>query len=505
MKKLICIFLCLSMLLGLLSGCRAESEEAYVPTGDALVMEDEDEVKTVQTDENQQFSLAFYPNNGMNPITCTDYTNRVIFPLVYQGLFSVSRDNEVVPILCQSYTVSQDLRTYEFNVDPRATFSDGAQLTAWDVANSLHVAWGSSYYSGRLQQVQSIYAVSDTTLVVALNQAYENLPLLLDIPILKAAEGLGEYPLGSGPYVFGGTEGNRYLSRRVDWWCESDDLLITAQQIPLLEASNPTEVRDFFEFGDVGVVCTDPGSDRYVEYRCDYELWDCETGLFVYVGFNLSSSLFQHAGMRQAVVKGIDRSVLVEKYYRGFASVATLPASPNSPYYSAALAQNYGYNETEFLDLMAAHGAQGRTVRLLVNSGDSLRVKVAQEIGRMLNASGLIVSVEAVSSEAYGQRLAAGDYDLFLGQTKLSPNMDMTAFFTSGGSLSYGGLPDISNLTLSLQALESSSNYYALHQAVMDQALICPLLFRSYAVYAARGLLTQLQPARDNLFFYTVK
>ena len=30
------------------------------------------------------------------------------------------------------------------------------------------------------------------------------------------------------------------------------------------------------------------------------------------------------------------------------------------------------------------------------------------------------------------------------------------------------------------------------------------ILFCNYAVYATRGLLTELQPARDNVFFYTL-
>ena len=40
---------------------------------------------------------------------------------------------------------------------------------------------------------------------------------------------------------------------------------------------------------------------------------------------------------------------------------------------------------------------------------------------------------------------------------------------------------------------------------VMEDAQLIPILFRSYAVYATRGLVTELTPARDNLFFYTLE
>ena len=217
------------------------------------------------------------------------------------------------------------------------------------------------------------------------------------------------------------------------------------------------------------------------------------------------SGLFKEASARKAVLKGLDRQKLSDTYYRGFAFPAELPASPNSDYYSAPLAQNYAYNQTEFLSLMAASGAAGRSVRLLVNSDDSLRVRVAQEIGNMLNAGGLIVTVDARSTKGFVEALNAGEYDLYLAQTKLSPNMDLSHFFSADGELSYGGLANINYYTLCLKALENEGNAYTFYQTVMEDAMLCPILFRGYAVYAARGLMTDLAPARDNLFFYTIR
>ena len=122
----------------------------------------------------------------------------------------------------------------------------------------------------------------------------------------------------------------------------------------------------------------------------------------------------------------------------------------------------------------------------------------------MLNTCGLIVEVVSKSPDAYASLLEEGEYDLYLGQTKLSPNMDLTPFFSASGALNYGKIDDISVYNLCLQALENQGNYYTLHQTVMDDGYLCPILFRSYAVYAARGLMTQLQPARDNLFCYSI-
>jgi peptide/nickel transport system substrate-binding protein len=495
------------MVAGLFGGCAAQEEnpEVYVPTGDALLMEDEKEEDTVQTDEAQQLTLAYYSSKSMNPLKATNYTNRALLPLIYQGLFAVDREYKVEPILCKSYTVTADLMTYEFVIDPDATFSDGAKVKAKDVVASLKAAMKSSYYGGRLRYVQKISQNDAGNVEIKLKQAYENLPLLLDIPIVKKSQLDEKRPLGSGPYILHVGDDGRYLQKRQDWWCKSKDLLITAERIPLRTAKTITDIRDYFEFEDVGLVCTDPSSDRYAEYRCDYELWDCETGMFLFLGVNKESSVLKKKAVRQAISRGIDRERLADSYYRDFAVAATLPASPNSPYYTATLAQKYGYNKDTFLSKMKENGVSGKTVKLLVNSDDSLRVKVAEEIGRMLSSCGLIVDVVSKSSSAYRTALAEGKYDLYLGQTKLSANMDLTPFFSDSGALSYGGMADISTYNLCLQALENSGNYYTLHETIMKDGYLCPVLFLNYAVYATRGLLTQLQPARDNLFFYTIE
>ena len=355
MKKIISILLCVALLGSLLAGCSVNNDPvAYEPTGNGLEDYQEAVLDAEEEESTQSFSLAYYEEASMNPLIADDFTNRVIISLLYQGLFAVTRENEVQPILCKNYTASADLLTYEFTIDPLATYSDGVPVTAEDVVASLNTAKNNKYYGGRLRYVSDI-AVTETGAVrIRLTQAYGNLPLLLDIPIVKASQVEYDNPLGTGPYQLSGWGRERSLVRRESWWCRSENLQVTAKKIPLVSADSATTIRDAFEFYDVGVVCTDPGSDKYVEYRCDYELWECETGIFLYLGVNANSSAFQNQAVRQALTKGIDRDYLIDKYYRGFAVGAELPASPNSPYYTEPLAQHYAYDQAEFQNAMSS-------------------------------------------------------------------------------------------------------------------------------------------------------
>ena len=498
MKKLWSLLLTAAMLLGLLSGCSEQNNEVYLPAGDDQVWDDNTTPSTPVT--AQKLSLPYFPERGLNPYKSKDYVNQNLFSLIYQGLFAVDADYNVYPVLCKRYTVSKDMKTYTFYPEA-ATFPDGDVLTAADVAASLKKAVEGDSYSGRFGCVKSVTETEDGGVTVLLNTPYENFPLLLDVPILKQSQLEEERPLGTGPYLYERFEEKLRLRRRSDWWC-SARLPVTAEHIELVEGKDPAQLRDEFEFNGLGLVTSDPGSSSYVDYHSDYELWDCENGIFLYLGCNSKSEVLSNQTLRTALTYAIERDVLVESYYHGFANAAVLPASPHSPVYSSGLAEKYAYNPDKLTQAVTDAGAEGAEIKLLVNSDDSIRLRVARRIAQMLSGCGLRVTMVENNTEKYLKALKNRSYDLYLGQTRLSPNMDLSAFFDSDGSLSYGGMSTPALYGLCLDALANSGNYYTLHQKVLEDGKLIPILFRTYAIFAQRGAFTDLTPSRDHVFFY---
>ncbi len=499
--KVLAVFLAAVLLL---SGC-AREDTPYVPTGNALVMEDDSTIATLPLEQvtPQELTLTYYPDRSMNPLTCTDFTNRTLFSLIYQSLFTVDNTYQVEPQLCRRYQVTSDLMIYTFYIEENATFSDGTRLTEEDVIATLNAAMDSTYYEGRFTHVRSVEAGSSGGIVIELDTPYENLPILLDVPILKASELEAPYPLGTGPYVLEQGPGSTRLRQRYSWWC-SAKLVTRAEAILLVSAESPAQIRDEFEFGQVGLVCTNPATDTYADYRSDFELWDCESGTFLYLGCNLDSNVFSDPTVRSALTCAIDRDTIVNAHYRGYGRSTTLPASPQSPYYSQSLADDYTYDPLRFLEAVNDAGKNGSGIIFLVNKDDSLRLRVAREIAQMLSDCGLNVELKAVGSSEYMESLIYRTFDLYLGQTKLSANMDLSPFLYTWGELSYGHMNDNALYELCLEALENSGNYYNLHQKLMNDGRLCPILFCSYAVYATRGLLSDLTPSRDNVFYYSL-
>ena len=224
MKRTICLLLALALLMALLPGCsRRIDNSGYVATGDAILGEDEEATEAEEKEEDQNLVLAYYPDRSLNPIFGSDYTNRVLMSLMYQGLFAVDSKKNATPILCSSYKVSSNNRNWTFYLEENATFSDGSRVTANDVVVSYQRAMENDYYKYRFyKHLLNVEATADGGILFQMDTDFQNLPILLDVPIVKASDvdltAPGQIPTGSGPYAFVENSGGATLQRDPDWW-----------------------------------------------------------------------------------------------------------------------------------------------------------------------------------------------------------------------------------------------------------------------------------------------
>lgn len=512
MKKLISMLLILAMLAGILSGCtNAIDNSGYVPTGNAILMEGQDPDDLLEEEEDdQELTLAYYPDRYLNPLIGSDYTNRVLMSLMYQGLFAVDNSKNVTPILCSAWQVSANSRNWTFYVDENATYSDGSKVTAEDVLATYTKVKENDYYANRFYHLWEMALTEDGKGVIfKLDTPYENLPLLLDVPIVKASEVEAALPLGTGPYVFTESASGAVLQRNTNWWCGKTKIAATDPTINLVAVTSPADVRDQFQFGDVSVVCANPMSASFAEYRCDYELWEIESGYMMYIGCNiLYSPHFDDGTLRTFLTYAIDRETYAEEVYNGLVDTVTLPVSPMSAYYNDTLASQYEYDSLKFISKLSSYriptndkGVQDELV-ILVNANDSARVSIARSLADDLTAMGLPATTLEASN--FKDVLYAQQWDIYLGMTRLSANFDLTEFFRPYGEMGKGGLANETLYNMTKNALENSGNYYNLYQKLASDGRIIPMMYGYYTVYAQRGLMPDLSPSRDNVFYYSL-
>lgn len=489
--------LALALALGLCGCSNPEAEDSALyatATNNTEILSGVDE--PVQATPLENFAVSYLPEAGFNPFTCASTTNRTLFTFLYDSLFTITSDFQAEPVLCDTFSVSEDQQTYRFTLVPGVTFSDGSALSADDVVASLQAGRNSKYYAGRLSHVSGVRALDGTTVEVTLDTPFENLPLVLDVPVVKAGTTDQDAPIGTGSYAVSGSTLRRCTK---DW--HSRTPVIDVASISLLAADSPNQIRDDFEFGNTGLVCTDPNTAGSVGYHCNYDVWDCSTTIMQYIGFNCTSGLFVNNALRTGMTYAIDRATLISQELDGYAEAASLPCSPCSPFYDATLAEQYAYSPTAFQTALQNSGAlytEDAPGTFLVCSSDPAKVSTAQAIAKMLEEQGFYVNVKAVDFDTYRSTLAAGNYDMYYGEVKLSANFDLSCFYTLDGSLNFGGIADSDIAQLCLDALKNSGSYQNLFTAVMDDGAICPVLFKNYAVYMSRDAVDYIAPAIDN-------
>ena len=155
--------------------------------------------------------------------------------------------------------------------------------------------------------------------------------------------------------------------------------------------------------------------------------------------------------LRQAISAGIDRNAVCKDGYYNNAIAATGFFNPLwEPVKSVQNIETAANQEItiENLEKIGYNKVDDRGIRknnssylqfnMLVNSENRTRVAVAQHIARQLSACGIKINVVEKSYSDYIAALSSGNFQLYLGEVALTPNMDLSCLVTEGGSAAYG-------------------------------------------------------------------
>lgn len=445
--------------------------------------------------QEQAITLPFYPESSLHPVLGSHRANLTLAPLLYQGLFELDPFFVAQPVLCQSYTVSENGLQWTFVLKEDVVFSDGTPLTAQIAASALETARTSARYAARLSCVTAFGVSEDGQLVVTLSRPNTGLPALLDIPITKDT---GHRPAGTGSYVL--AEDGMSLTLR-----SAHPTL--PQKIALLPITRQEELTGGFEPGgtltlaDTDLTATDAPGFSGVYSTVDYDT----TGL-IYLGFNAGRSVFRSAQSRGALSSALDRDELVSAAFSGHALAATIPIHPASPLYNESLARQLNSNRSA-RELLEQAGLEGRTVTLLVSSENTAAVTTARLITRQLEKAGMQVKLSVLGWSDYLAALNARQFDLYLAQVNLTADFDLTRLVGSGGALNYTGWSGAQTDALLrefLSAPEADRVQIAadLCSELAGQCPISPLCFKrgSVLVRPESGM-AALTPTRANVFY----
>ena len=272
----------------------------------------------------------------------------------YDTLFEYNSEGEVVGLLAEDWSMSEDGKTYTFQIKHGVKFSDGSDLTAEDVAKSiLAVPVNLGQYNGSYGRLSTIIedavATDEYTVELHLTQPYYNTlrELCLANPfgivsseqfnedLTAKQESFRNATYGTGPYMYAGDNDGQTWNfvRNPNYWGDTPEVdSFSIKYIPDNDAKILAMQNGEVDFLS-GIKNVSAESYAQMEQTDGYGAQVDEKSLQTYyVGYNLSSEIFGDQVVREAISSAIDKDAVVDNIYGGLFDKADTFFSRDLPY-----------------------------------------------------------------------------------------------------------------------------------------------------------------------------
>ncbi|MBK8457644.1 MAG: ABC transporter substrate-binding protein [Phyllobacteriaceae bacterium] len=245
--------------------------------------------------------------------------DEVVYANVFEGLTRIGSKGEVLPGLAESWTVSDDGKTYTFKLRAGVKFHDGSDCDSADVKFSLDRAMAeksTNAQKGLFAQIDKVEAPDAGSVVIGLKQPQGEFLYNLgwgDAVIVapETAETNKDKPVGTGPFKFDNwAKGAQIVIARNDaYWGEKAALeKATFRIIPDAAAAIPALLS-----GDVQAFPNAPAGDALAQIKADsrFKVVIGATEGETILSTNNKKAPFDNIKVRQAIAHALDRTEII--------------------------------------------------------------------------------------------------------------------------------------------------------------------------------------------------
>jgi peptide/nickel transport system substrate-binding protein len=379
----------------------------------------------------------------LDPAKVTIGDEYVYVHLMFNGLSRIDPDMTVKPDLAESWSTSDDLKTWTFKLRQGVKFHHGRVLDADDVVATmkriLDPATGSRARTS-LSMVDNVSAADAQTVKFDLNIPYAGFAdifadrQLRIVPKDKLTE-LSTHPVGTGAFMFKSwSPGDRLeLVKNPDYFEKGLPKLdaVTLRIVPESAARMAA-----LESGAVDIVWSMPyeSVDKFKSHasvRTDAVSTPTWDGVIL----NNARPPFSDVRVRQALALTIDKPAIVELALFGQGDPTFSPIPPSHPYFNKALKFNPP-DIAKAKKLLADAGyPNGFDVPMQVPQEREQRVRVGVAVRDMARAAGIRINVERVPFASYTANIA-GKAQMYIDGYFARPTVDTAIhpFYHSAGS-----------------------------------------------------------------------
>lgn len=275
--------------------------------------------------------------------TQSNESDYLILSLLYDTLTIPALKPNTAPRLAASWTHSDDLKTWRFELAEGATFHDGSPVTAQDAAFSLRRLRETPAGASRLPGIEArnITADGDRTVVLVSDYANAELPLLTRLTTFVIPDGTADQDIakapGTGPFKLDWyRDGNARLVRNDDWY--GGEIHLDAIEVKIFESpqalANALLAGQLDLASNVGAVAA-----RTAAGRADIQTVRRPNDMAMPIVMRTADGPFADPRVREALRLAVDREAMVRQVLSGYGSVANDVLGTGDPAYDRSLPQ----------------------------------------------------------------------------------------------------------------------------------------------------------------------
>lgn len=473
-KPALLLILIVLLLAGCASGGQGQTTQGAAASGNDAPASAEGEAK-----QGQVLNIG-YP---IQPVTLDAHisSNTAVKDVsreIYEQLVTLDQNAQVIPLLAESYEVSEDRLTYTFHLRQGVKFHNGKELQAEDVEASLN-RWirlsshGKANFVGAVAKAKDKYTVElqlKTPFLLTLQLLADPIPAAAIYPkeVVEAAEdtGIKEF-IGTGPYQLEEWKQDQYIHLK-----KFDDYSARTEPADGAGGKKEAIASDlYFRFvtdestrlagiasGEYDIALNiSVDNEQQVASNPDLQTYLSPGGLIAYF-YNSQNGLFQNVKLRQAVnaIQNADdilTSTFRDEQFYVKTSSLVLPEFPN--WYSEKGKEAYSQaNAEKAKQLLQEAGYNGEEITIFTTRDYVDQYNVAVVLQQELESIGVKVKLDVYDWPTLQEKLATGKgWDIYPMSYAFRPTFYQYSFW--GGA---AGLLKSEKLDELLQGIRTASS-----------------------------------------------
>ncbi len=397
-KRLLPLLLPAVLLCAVLSGCGDGSTEQAPETQAAA-----NEVTV---------GIAQDLDNSLDPHKTVKAGTREVMFNVFEGLVKPTPNGDLIPAIAETYTVSDDHRTYTFQLRKDVQFHNGDTVTAEDVLYSIQRCADASETG--IVPVEAVSVITDMsapdegTVVITIEEPSNEFVSYLTNPVIPADyDGQDTDPVGTGPFRFvsRAAQDNLVLEKFDGYWGTPAYLDRVTYKI----MENTDGLLLSLQSGAIDI-CAHISTTQIPQLQEDFNIEEGTMNLVQALYLNNAEKPFDDVRVRQALCYAVDRQQILDLAFDGYGSLIGSSMYPAfGKYFDDSLTNYYSHDPEKAKALLAEAGfPNGFSMTITVPSNYQPHMDTAQVIVEQLKAVGVNAEIIPVEWESWVEDVYTG-------------------------------------------------------------------------------------------------